>query len=138
VKENYSSLDKYMQDQNKPYLKNYFVDCNDADDSVNILYALGIVNGKDESHFDPDGTITREEAATLLCKVAEMYMWIGTETSLTYNDTDLISPWAKFFVTWANEHGIMTGITEEEFNPQGQYTVEQAVATIVRLYNLLS
>ena len=76
------------------------------------FYALGIVNGKDESHFDPDGTITREEAATLLCKVAEMYMWIGTETSLTYNDTDLISPWAKFFVTWANEHGIMTGITE--------------------------
>ena len=138
VKENYSSLDKYMQDQNKPYLKNYFVDCNDADDSVNILYALSIVNGKDESHFDPDGTITREEAATLLCKVAEMYMWIGTETSLTYNDTDLISPWAKFFVTWANEYGIMTGITEEEFNPQGQYTVEQAVATIVRLYNLLS
>ena len=49
--------------------------------------------------------------------------------------TDLISPRAKFFVTWANEHGIMTGITEEEFNPQGQYTVEQAVATIVRLYN---
>ena len=47
-------------------------------------------------------------------------------------------PWAKFFVTWANEYGIMTGITEEEFNPQGQYTVEQAVATIVRLYNLLS
>ena len=138
VKENYSSLDKYMQDQNKPYLKNYFVDCNDADDSVNILYALGIVNGKDESHFDPDGTITREEAATLLCKVAEMYMWIGTETSLTYSDTDLISPWAKFFVTWANEYGIMTGITEEEFNPQGLYTVEQAFATIVRLYNLLS
>ena len=67
-----------------------------------------------------------------------MYMWFGTETSLTYNDTDLISPWAKFFVTWANEYGIMTGITEEEFNPQGQYTVEQAVATIVRLYNLLS
>ena len=119
-------------------LKNYFVDCNNADDSVNILYALGIVNGKDESHFDPDGTITREEAATLLCKVAEMYMWIGTETSLTYSDTDLISPWAKFFVTWANEYGIMTGITEEEFNPQGQYTVEQAVAPIVRLYNLLS
>lgn len=137
MKENYSSLDKYMQDQNKPYLKNYFVDCNDADDSVNILYALGIVNGKDESHFDPDGTITREEAAHCYVKIAKC-IGVGTETSLTYSDTDLISPWAKFFVTWANEYGIMTGITEEEFNPQGQYTVEQAVATIVRLYNLLS
>lgn len=137
VKENYSSLDMYMADKGKAYLKNYFSDCNGVDDSVNMLYALGIVNGKDDTHFDPNGHITREEAATLLCKVAEMYMWIGTETTLNYADTSSISPWARFFVTWANEYGIMTGISEEEFSPQGAYTVEQATATVVRLYNLL-
>lgn len=137
VKENYSTLNMYMLDRNEAFLKTYFEDCRDVDDSVNILYALGIVSGKDETHFDPHGTITREEAATLLCKVAEMYMWIGTETKLAYHDVDTISPWAKFFVTWANEYGVMTGISEEEFSPQGAYTVEQAVATIVRLYNLI-
>ena len=137
VKENYASLDLYMIDRGQPYLKNYFEDCNGVDDSVNILFALGIVNGRDESHFDPHGTISREEAAALLCKTAEMYMWIGTETHLNYSDTQNISEWARFFVTWANEYGIMTGITETEFAPHDAYTVEQAVATIVRLYNLI-
>lgn len=138
VKENYISIERYMLDRGTPYLKNTFEDCAGIDSSVDILYALGIVNGRDETHFDPYGSITREEAATLLCKVAEMYIWIGTETELKYDDTASISSWAKFFVTWANEYGIMTGITETEFAPQGEYTVEQAIATVVRLFNLLS
>lgn len=138
VKENYVSLEQYMLDNGKAYLRNTFADCNGADSSVDMLYALGIVNGRDEDHFDPDGSITREEAATLLCRVAEQYWWIGTETELKYDDIASISPWARFYVTWANEYGIMTGITETEFAPQGEYTVEQAVATVVRLFNLLS
>lgn len=137
VNDNYASLDTYMLDRGQAYLKNYFVDCGGVDDSVNMLYALGIVNGRDETHFDPYGTISREEAATLLCKTAEMYMWIGTETSLDYWDTQDISEWARFYVTWANEYGIMTGVTETEFAPRDNYTVEQAVATIIRLYNLI-
>lgn len=137
VKENYASLDLYMLDRGQPYLKNYFEDCDGVDDSVNMLFALGIVTGRDESHFDPYGTISREEAAALLCKTAEMYMWIGTETHLNYSDTQSISEWARFFVTWVNEYGIMTGVTETEFAPHDAYTVEQAVATIVRLYNLI-
>lgn len=137
VNENYASLDAYMFDNGGAYLKNYFEDCDGVDNSVNILYALGIVSGRDETHFDPYGTITREEAATLLCKAAERYIWVGTESYLTYDDTASISEWARFYVTWANEYGIMTGITETEFVPQGNYTVEQAVATIIRLYNLI-
>lgn len=137
VREGYSSLDAYMTDNNKPYLKNYFEDCGGADDSVNILYSLGIVSGRDDTHFDPNGTITREEAATLLCKAAEMYMWIGTTTNLSYDDSYTISSWARFFVTWATEYGIMTGVSETEFAPHNVYTVEQAIATIVRLNTLL-
>lgn len=137
VKENYSSLDMYMFDRGQAYLRNYFSDCQNVDNSVNILHALGIVNGKDESHFDPYGTITREEAATLLSKVAEMYMWLGNKSTVKYSDANKISPWARFFVTWVTEHGIMSGITTSEFSPQGSYTVEQAVATVVRLYRLI-
>ena len=137
VNENYVSLDAYMFDNGGAYLRNYFEDCDGVDDSVNILYALGIVSGKDDTHFDPHGMITREEAAALLCKVAERYIWIGTETTLPYSDAWSVSPWAQFYVTWANEYGIMTGVTDTEFAPQGAYTVEQAVATVVRLYNLI-
>ena len=137
VRENYTSLEAYMFDNGGAYLRNYFEDCNGVDNSVNILYALGIVSGRDETHFDPYGTISREEAATLLCKVAERYIWVGTETQLAYEDTASISPWALFYVTWTNEYGIMTGVSETEFAPHDYYTVEQAIATIVRLYNLI-
>lgn len=137
VKDNYASLEMYMFDKGGAYLKNSFKDCYDADSSVDILCALGIVTGKDAEHFDPDGTITREQAATLLCKTAELYMWAGVNSNLKYEDANQISPWARFYVTWANENGIMTGITAKEFSPQGGYTVEQAVATIVRLYRLI-
>lgn len=138
VKEGYYSIEDYMQGTGQAYLRNYFEDCAGVDNSVNILYALGIVSGKDETHFDPEGELTREQAATLLSKAAEKYWSLETETSLTYEDAWLISGWARFYVTWVNENGVMTGITTESFVPQGAYTVEQAVATVVRLYNLLN
>lgn len=137
VSDNYSTLEEYMSDSGGAYLRNYFEDCAGADNSINILYALGIVNGKDETHFDPHGVITREEAATLLSKTAERYWDLETETNLTYDDRDNISEWAKFFVTWVTENKVMTGVNEREFDPKGYYTVEQAIATIVRLNNLL-
>lgn len=138
VHEGYASIESYMQNTDQPYLKNYFEDCQNVDDSVNILYALGIVTGKDETHFDPTGELTREQAAVLLCKTAERYMWIGTESSLGYEDRRLISDWAIFPVMWVSENGVMTGMTEDTFVPQGAYTVEQAIVTIVRLYNLMN
>ena len=138
VKEGYYSIESYMESTGQAYLRNYFEDCAGTDDSVNILYALGIVSGKDETHFDPEGELTREQAATLICKVAERYWTLETEKDLTYNDAHLISDWARPYVTWANEYGVMTGITPDSFVPQGAYTVEQAIATVVRLYNLLN
>ena len=33
-----------------------------------------------------------------------------------------------------NAMGIMNGVSETEFSPKGNYTVEQAIATMVRLY----
>ena len=138
VHENYISLDAYMFENGGAYLKNYFEDCDGVDNSVNILHALGIVSGRDETHFDPYGTLTREEAATLLCRVAERYRWVGIQTSLSYSDTWSISPWAVFYVTWANENGIMSGVSDIEFAPKGTYTVEQAIVTVARLYNLIN
>lgn len=137
VKENYKSLEAYMSDNGGAYLRNYFEDCDGVDNSVNILYALGIVNGKDSTHFDPYGIITREQAATLLTKAAGKYWTIETSASLPYEDAWSVSDWARVYVTWVNENRVMTGVSATEFAPQGTYTVEQAIATIVRLYNLL-
>lgn len=138
VKDGYYSIETYMESTGQPYLKNYFVDCAGVDNSVNILYAMGIVTGTDETHFDPEGELTREQAAVLLGKTAARYWTLETIKPLQFADVKIISPWAEEYVAWASEHKIMSGITPESFVPQGAYTVEQAISTIVRLYNLLS
>ncbi len=138
VKENYKSLEAYMSEKGGAYLRNYFEDCDGVDNSVNILYALGIVTGKDSTHFDPRGVITREQAATLLTRAAEKYKYITTSSPLPYSDAQSVSEWARVYVEWVNENGIMTGVSSTEFAPQGTYTIEQALATMVRLYNALA
>lgn len=51
-----------------------------------------------------------------------------------YNDENEISDWAVNAVKSMYEMGIMKGINDYDFSPKGKYTVEQAIATMLRLY----
>ena len=43
-----------------------------ASESVNIIKALGIINGRTDGSFDPKGTATRAEIATILSNIDDM------------------------------------------------------------------
>ncbi len=133
----YANLDKYVQDTKGAYLQGIFSDCKGKSDSIDMLYALGIISGKSETTFDPEGAITREEAAAVITRVAEQFAYIATDKPLNYNDTWRISSWAKFYVQWVSESGIMTGTDLNEFTPRAYYTIEQAIATTNRLFDYL-
>jgi hypothetical protein len=45
-----------------------------AEDSVKALAEAGIISGRSDSSFDPKGTATRAEIATMLIKLVEEYM----------------------------------------------------------------
>lgn len=137
VASGYSDLDAYVQDQKGAYLRNNFDDCNGKDASIDILYTLGIVNGKGDNKFDPDGTLTREEAAKLVTAAAEQMIYIYTDKELTYSDRGSVSRWAYYSVQWVTDKGIMTGMDDNRFNPGAYYTVEQAITTINRLLSHL-
>lgn len=103
---------------------------------IEALYEIGIINGKSETEFAPNDGITREEAAAVLNKSSE-YLKIENNTAQSdyrFADDSDISQWAKEDVYDIYNLGIMNGIGEEMFAPQGSYTVEQTVATMVRLY----
>lgn len=111
-----------------------FLDCND--EKIKFLSAAGIINGMGDGRFAPDETITREQAAAILFRTAE---FLGNKTipsavKQEYSDARDISDWAKSSVDCMNAMGIMKGVSETEFSPKGNYTVEQAIATMVRLY----
>jgi len=100
---------------------------------ADYMCKLGIVNGVSATEFNPLGEITREQAATMLMRTADV---LGYDTSYNTSVESGVSSWATEGVGFVTENGIMNG-TGNGFEPQGKYTKEQAIATFVRMYDNL-
>lgn len=131
----YNMLDKSMTVEWKKVSPNPFKDT--VNEKVFSLYLEGIIEGKGGYTFAPDDFLTREEAATILIRTAQ-FMGIGMPEnaydSKVYDDENSISDWAFASVHYCRKLGVMIGTSETEFSPQDEYTAEQAIATILRLY----
>lgn len=103
---------------------------------VLILYLLKvkIVNGVSETEFNPDGEITRQEAAAMLMRVYKNYAEAEKISGeVKFSDDEEIASWAKEDVYSINSLGIMQGVGANSFAPADSYTREQSVATIMRM-----
>ncbi len=114
---------------------NLFVDISESSykDDIIRAYNLGVVKGISATEFNPLGEITREQAATMLMRTANV---LGYDTSHNTSVESGVSSWATEGVGFVTENGIMNG-TGNGFEPQGKYTKEQAIATFVRMYDNL-
>ena len=104
------------------------------DQSVLLCYRLGIVNGRGNGIFDPNGLITRQEAAKILSIIAG-YLNIPADDAVSmppYADEAQIADWAKEYVDFCTRAGILNGMATG-FGPLGRFTREQAIATIWRM-----
>lgn len=109
----------------------------DTDDlNVQKMAGLGVVNGVGDGTFDPDGTLTREQAATMLVRLAEAMGHPLPEGTASFADHASIASWAVDAVGRAQAAGLMGGVGDNTFSPQGSYTVEQSILTALRLYDL--
>ena len=103
---------------------------------VLILYLLKvkIVNGVSETEFNPDGEITRQEAAAMLMRVYKNYAEAEKISGeVKFSDDEEIASWAKEDVYSINSLGIMQGVGANSFAPADSYTREQSIATIMRM-----
>lgn len=123
-----------------PGLVPAFSDCNDPE--VLAAAAIGAVFGPGDGTFRPDGLISRQDAAVMLMQAA---MAVGVELQpqegLLYRDSDSISPYARLAVRWVStlrdsvsSNPVMAGVGGGRFDPQGNYTREQAMLTALRLF----
>lgn len=94
---------------------------------------LGIVTGMGDNTFYPLGEITRQQAATMLMRAAEV---LGYDVSAPETNLSGVADWAADGVNFVVDRGIMTG-TDNGFEPEGTYTKEQAITTMVRFYENL-
>ena len=113
--------------------------------NANILAisALGIVNGVGNNRFDPNASITREEASVMLARVASKFEGLQANGEpLAFADKALISTWAKEAVDVvsacvSNGIPVMNGTEKNYFSPKGTYTREQSIMTSLRLYRFI-
>lgn len=134
----YNMLDKSMKVNWQKVSPNPFNDT--LNEKIFSLALEGIINGKGNYTFAPNDYLTREEAATILYRLAEymnldMLQSAYNEDVGYYADKNMISEWAFNAVFYMKEMGVMLGTSDTEFSPKDTYTAEQAIATIIRLYN---
>ncbi len=94
----------------------------------------GIVKGQDNFTFGIGQPITRQDAAVMLDRVIE-YKGIELEEGAgkTFSDDAAIADYAKESVETLTKAGVITGMTETEFQPGGKLTRAQAAQLIYRL-----
>lgn len=104
-----------------------------TDPNVEKMAAIGVVDGVGNNMFSPNSKLTREQAATMLSRLAEALGKPFAETAPTFADNDSISDWAFAAVGKVQANGIMNGVGNNNFSPLTDYTREQSIITMVRM-----
>lgn len=129
--------EKLVQYQRYPYANIYDVlalpyqDVQQGDwyySAVSFAYYNGLMNGVADTLFDPNGTMTRAMLVTVLWRLD------GGSADGTSPYTDVPEgTWYTDGVIWATENGIVNGVGNGKFDPNGTVTREQ-IATILYRY----
>ena len=109
---------------------------NDTKDvNVEKMAAVGVVSGVGNNLFAPDARLSREQAATILSRLADVVGKPLPKQAATFIDNAVVSPWAIEAVGQVQIAGIMGGIGNNTFAPKGPFTREQSIITIIRLWD---
>ncbi len=135
---NYANMNAYMNEAGISYTPGRFSDCAGRNEAIDRLCAVGVISGRSDTEFAPDGAVSRQEAAAMITRVADLFMYVGTNYTIESTDADSVDEWARFYVNWVADKGIMFGDDQNRFDPHGSLTVQQAIASINRLYNLIT
>jgi len=108
-----------------------------TDTNVEKAAAIGVVAGVGDNKFAPDSGLTREQAAVMLTNLAAAIGEPLAEQATIFADNGNISSWAVTQVGQIQSTGIMSGVGNNTFDPQGTYTREQSIVTVLRLYDIV-
>jgi len=98
---------------------------------IEALASRGIINGKTENSFEPNSTMTRAEFATIITRG----LGLPVKNTLVFADVKE-TDWYYTYVNTAYSYGIIKGVSETEFNPNGTITREEVAVMVARAAKL--
>lgn len=100
-----------------------------CEEYVNTAYENGIINGISDNIFGTDIPVTREQAAAIIYRAAKDSLKSENEIIPFADDAD-ISDYAKSAVYGLRSHGIISGRSENRFEPSATLTRAEAAKMI--------
>ena len=102
---------------------------------IEAVYQAGWISGVQPGVFDPNGSLTRAQAAKIevlaLGDKAAAQSQMTDQTS--FSDNKQIPSWARGYIVEANRLGLISGFLNGEFKPNGTLTTQDAAAFIRKL-----
>ena len=99
--------------------------------AIEALASRGIINGMGQGTFVPNKTMTRAEFAAIVTRA------LGLAAKDTKAFTDVpSSKWYAGYIGTANSSGIVNGVGNGKFNPEGTITRQEAAAMVARAAKL--
>ncbi len=128
------SIDEFLAERGAAINEAAFTDTSDR--NVLACNALGIINGVGNNKFDPSGKLTRAHVAAILNNMASKAMDIETEGH-SHDFTDTAGHWCDALLGWPVKAGIVRGVGNNKYNPEGQLTVEQTIIICIQALDAL-
>lgn len=117
----------------------YYKDFDDiadnwAVDYIRYLAAKRVINGRTETSYEPNSSLTRAEFTKLLIYGAGLKLDVS---ELSFDDVSL-GEWYGPSIAKAEAIGIIDGGTENSFRPNSAITREEMVDMIMKLYGYMT
>ena len=104
---------------------------HDNKTAIEALASRGIINGKTENSFEPDNTMTRAEFAAIIVRG----LGLMQKNGINFKDVKA-NDWFYGYVGTAYHYGIIKGVSESEFNPNGTISRQEAAVMVARAAKL--
>lgn len=118
-----------------PAIENPFTDTTNT--MALKAFELGIIKGTSDTTFSPNSPITRQEICVMIyrtLKADNSSLNMDTSGVSAFSDESSIASWAIDAVKYANKNSIMKGTGNNNINPLGNTTREQAIVLIKRTF----
>lgn len=118
-------------DDEEKYL--YFEDVpNEISKPIGYLAYKGILTGKSENIFEPYSTLTRAEFAAVIVRALNL----PDQNINPFQDVES-GAWYEKYISSAAGAGIINGISQTQFNPNGTVTKDEAAVMTMRAAQVL-
>ena len=100
-------------------------------EAVDVLAAIGVINGYTDGSYKPEGNVTRAEMAKMIATIKNEGEDVGALYAGACTFADSASHWAAGYIAYCAQEGIINGKNASTFDPDANVTGTEAAKMVL-------